>query len=153
MRELLELYYHTHWPERPRYHAPHLLSTGRTQTRDPPKTARGRSLNNSTHTKAVTSGRNGLPGTVLDVAATPKTGGHISTLLTTRIPTRFLDVPVRPSPYARSEHHDMTYNGAEGSKPPFFSPCDSCDYAACDANNCAIQSVKESEMIFGGLAD
>jgi len=30
-------------------------------------------------------------------------------------------------------------------------PCDTCPYAACDPNNCAIQSVKESELIMGAL--
>jgi len=73
-----------------------------------------------------------------ELPAQPKTGKRniSSLLLTTRIPTS--NIPsVDPSPFRKSLS-DL--------------PCDTCPYAVCDPNNCALESVRESELIFGGLS-
>jgi len=95
----------------------------------------------------------------------PKTGKRtslISPLLTTRTPTSNGEIletlsSAIPSPSTPNRDNQdaqvetMTgQNGAEGSKPPLFSPCDTCKLAACDPNNCAQESVRESKLIHGG---
>ena len=138
--ELLNLAHHSTWYKKPRFN----LSPQQTRTQTtakqtsvnnptiakPPRTARGRSRNNSTHIKAVASGRKDLPELVPDAIA-PKTGNTLPKLLAKSSVHSLSSGYAFPSPYGpnrtypdevKQSVHD---NGAGSSrKSLLFSPCD-----------------------------
>ena len=95
-----------------------------------PRTARGRSRNNSTHIKAVASGRKDLPELVPDAIA-PKTGNTLPKLLAKSSVHSLSSGYAFPSPYGPNrtypdEVKQIVHDNGAGSsrKSLLFSPCD-----------------------------